>query len=115
MSPQPRKRQPPAGPGAAKRPRASTPKKGRGKAADAQAEAVPVALPAGEPVSAAAAAIAAIDIAAHLAPAQAPVPVPTQFPLDTGLVDYGMWVEMFSRDTPPAVPPGPFQRGRIWA
>jgi cyanobactin cluster PatC/TenC/TruC protein len=108
VSPQPRKRQPPARPVAAKRPRAGTAKKPRAKPAEPPG-------PAAEPASAAAAAIGAIDIAAHVTPAQAPVAVPTQFPLDTGLVDYGMWVEMFERNQPPPVPPGPFRRGRIWA
>lgn len=44
-----------------------------------------------------------------------PVPVLGAFQLDTGLVDYGMWIEMFTRAAPPPKPEQPYRRGRIWA
>jgi cyanobactin cluster PatC/TenC/TruC protein len=43
------------------------------------------------------------------------VRVPSAYPLDTGLVDYGMWVEIITRNPPPEPPPDSYRRGRIWA
>ncbi|HEY9473997.1 MAG TPA: cyanobactin biosynthesis PatC/TenC/TruC family protein [Mycobacteriales bacterium] len=43
------------------------------------------------------------------------MPVLGAFQLDTGLVDYGMWIEMFTKAAPPAQPEQPYRRGRIWA
>lgn len=60
----------------------------------------------------------ALDIAAGAgadATVRGSVPVPTAHQLDSGLVDYGMWVEMFTRTAPPPPPDEPFRRGRIWA
>jgi cyanobactin cluster PatC/TenC/TruC protein len=43
-----------------------------------------------------------------------PVPVTSVHPLGTGLVDYGMWVEMFSH-AGPVEADQPYRRGRIWS
>jgi cyanobactin cluster PatC/TenC/TruC protein len=43
------------------------------------------------------------------------VPVLGAFQLDTGLVDYGMWIEMFTRAAPPPKPQQPYLSGRIWS
>jgi cyanobactin cluster PatC/TenC/TruC protein len=56
----------------------------------------------------------AIQVAESAATSSAPVPVASVHPLATGLVDYGMWVEMFSRATPVEASQ-PYRRGRIWA
>jgi len=56
----------------------------------------------------------AIDVAASAAASGSPVPVASVHPLATGLVDYGMWVEMFSRAAP-VEPSQLYLRGRIWA
>ena len=121
MSPQARKRQPPAGSSTTRRPRPAAKKAAkRARAGETRAPTAPLLPLAGsEPVvalvTAVEAAELAVEIAEHVGPDQAPVAVPTQFPLETGLVDYGMWVAMFDQTPPPPVPPGPFQRGRIWA
>jgi len=43
-----------------------------------------------------------------------PVPIPTDHHLDSGLVDYGMWVERSAQEGVIQRPPG-CRRGRIWA
>jgi cyanobactin cluster PatC/TenC/TruC protein len=127
VSPQPRKRQPAAGSATAKRPRSAAAKKAQPeragppkapkarKGAARPAEPLPVAALATPPPSAAAAAEQASDIVAQVGTAAAPVRVSSVHPLETGLVDYGLWVELFARMPPPPVPSGPFRRGRIWA
>lgn len=58
----------------------------------------------------------AVTVAARTdATSHRPVPVLGAFQLDTGLVDYGMWIEMFTKAAPPAQPEQPYRRGRIWA
>lgn len=47
--------------------------------------------------------------------ASTPVCVPQDHYLDSGLVDYGMWVEMFQNTPPQPSPPEGYRRGRIWA
>lgn len=60
----------------------------------------------------------AVTVAAR-APAAShqPIPVPGAFQLDTGLVDYGMWIEMFTHTNaaPPKAEDQSYQRGRIWS
>ncbi|GAB6902398.1 hypothetical protein [Kineosporia succinea] len=43
-----------------------------------------------------------------------PVPIPTDHHLDSGLVDYGMWVERSAQEGVIPRPAGT-RRGRIWA
>jgi cyanobactin cluster PatC/TenC/TruC protein len=58
----------------------------------------------------------AVTIAAHTkTTSDKPVPIPGAFQLDTGLVDYGMWIEMFTQAAPPTEPHQTYRRGRIWA
>jgi cyanobactin cluster PatC/TenC/TruC protein len=82
--------------------------------APAPAEPESQTAPADEVTSDLTAAQNAIEVAANLAPSAPPVPVASAHPLDSGLVDYGMWVEMFAHADPPAAS-GPIRRGRIWA
>lgn len=56
----------------------------------------------------------AMQVAEGAKTASGPVPVTSVHPLGTGLVDYGMWVEMFSR-AGPVEADQPYRRGRIWA
>jgi len=63
-----------------------------------------------------AAAKQALDVAASTETAAGvPVRVRSMYPLDTGLVDYGLWVEMFSHASSPPEAPEHLRRGRIWA
>jgi hypothetical protein len=58
-----------------------------------------------------------IDTPVEQAPARPPKPppaFPNQVPLETGLSDYGMWIEMFTDTDIPPLAAGD-RRGRIWA
>jgi cyanobactin cluster PatC/TenC/TruC protein len=48
-------------------------------------------------------------------PQAPPVRVEAGYDLETGLSDYGMWVEMFPETDPPVGNPNEYRRGRIWA
>lgn len=47
------------------------------------------------------------------APTKPPPAFPGEVPLETGLSDYGMWIEMFAGREGPPLPDGE-RRGRIW-
>src|SRR5918992_305432 len=67
-----------------------------------------------QPKTDAEAAMHAIQVAEGAETVGDPVPIASVHPLGTGLVDYGMWVGMFSR-TAPVEASRPYRRGRIWA